>query len=90
MSIEKRIERLEKTRQFSREHGIRVIIMSLQGYPEPTDEQVAEALKKYKEEHPNYKAGQVVTLNFLHHANGSDDQPDYEKYPPKPFREVTK
>jgi len=90
MSMERRIERLEKTRQFSREHGIRVIIKQSQGYPEPTDEQVAEALKKYKEEHPNYKEGQVVTLDFLHCPDGSDDQPDHEKYPPKPLREVKK
>lgn len=90
MSMEKRIERLEKTRQFSREHGIRVIIMSSQGYPEPTDEQVAEALRKYREWHPDYQEGQVITLDLLHRPNGSDDQPDYEKYPPRPFREVRK
>jgi len=47
MSMENRIERLEKTRRFSREHGIRVIIMQSQGYPKPTDEQVADALNKY-------------------------------------------
>ena len=89
MNIERRIERLERARQ-SPEHGIRVIIMQSQGYPEATDEQIAEALKKYKEEHPDYREGQVVMLDFLHHPDGSDDQPDYEKYPPRPFRVVLK
>jgi len=44
--MERRIERLEKTKEFS-EHGIRVIIKQSQGYLEATDEQVARALKKY-------------------------------------------
>ena len=56
-NLEKRIERLENSRQVSEGQVVQVdtfIFTSTEG-PHPTDEEIKEAKKKFLEEHPGHQ-----------------------------------
>ena len=68
MSMKKRVERLEdyaESRNPKEEHLI--IFRSCCG-PEPTEEEIEAAKKKFLEEHPNHRG--VIMLNLLHLHDG--------------------
>jgi hypothetical protein len=60
MSIERRIEKLENREEAMNTHTILKVVSD--GEPEPTEEEVEAAKKKFLEEHPGHQG--LIVLNF--------------------------
>jgi hypothetical protein len=62
--MKKRVERLEDYAESRNpKEGPLIIFMSCCG-PEPTEEEIEAAKKKFLEEHPNHRG--IIMLNFLY------------------------
>lgn len=66
MSMEKRIEKLESEVEAIHPENplVKLIIIQSCCGPDPTEEEIEAAKKKFLEEHPNHRG--VIMLNFLH------------------------
>lgn len=64
MSMERRIERLENYEEAINPENLTILKLQYDGGPEPTEEEIEAAKKKFLEEHPNHRG--IIMLNFLH------------------------